>query len=215
MKVRWGVAVRYPPVRARPRAHLYSSLPSDFTTYSSSSISQFFWHPTIPPSSRTTLVISTIESHGLVYLNLITLSITRLRAGRSVSSTRSTCTTRVGTQAHERSGKRRRRSLSGLCRRTRGEWGSPRHHRLEKRAPDRKRVSPPYAKNSGFSSMPWDDSRNAFSFTAGGRGRCSETESFEEPGPSSLSKYRLYVKVTRWPDMTGATLCSTSLKNAT
>ena len=32
MKVRWGVAVRYPPVRARPRAHLYSSLPSDFTT---------------------------------------------------------------------------------------------------------------------------------------------------------------------------------------
>ena len=32
MKVRRGVAVRYPPVRARLRAHLYSSLPSDFTT---------------------------------------------------------------------------------------------------------------------------------------------------------------------------------------
>jgi len=32
MKVRWGVAVHYPPVRAHPRAHLYSLLPSDFTS---------------------------------------------------------------------------------------------------------------------------------------------------------------------------------------
>ena len=32
MKVRWGVTVHYPPVQARLRAHLYSSLPSDFTT---------------------------------------------------------------------------------------------------------------------------------------------------------------------------------------
>jgi len=32
IKVRQGVAVRYPPVQARLHTHLYSLLPSDFTT---------------------------------------------------------------------------------------------------------------------------------------------------------------------------------------